>query len=586
MSNTSLAEWDAGDATLAAVTTRAQASGDAFRVAMAANNLGMGHIVRSRFDEALPYFERVLALESLKDHLVYANALTNAGVCLAQLGEFDRAARLQLQAVAAHEQSGATAYLAQAVGELGNTYMLQGATDRAVCPTCSERSIWPSRAISNADAALRARTSRLPSPTCPTGPARSANEQARALNARLQRALAYCVLNDGWIATERGRREEAAARFNEAIELAGDDPSLQWLGYAGLAHLAAPGRRLQRSRTIVRSGVACHRAHTIRTWTDRLQAVVPHALIRFYREYVDVLMDAGQRERALEIADSSRARVLAERAGASVPTRRTTEEFKRVAQASNTLLVWYWLGPDRSFAWVVDGAAVHVVTLPPASRIEALVADYQRLLVDRAADPLAMTTTPGDALFAAVVEPIQPFLTGGRPIVLVPDGALHTVNFETLPVSGARRHYWLEDVTLAVAPSLATLQAPGKTGLAKSSAGASVLLVGNAVATDPRFPALHFAGEELARIATHFAPARVTRQEGAAATPRAYFAAGPERFAILHFAAHASTSRETPLDSTVILSADRVGYKLYAREVAEHPLQRGSRHHLRVSERG
>src|SRR4029077_1365967 len=156
-------------------------------------------------------------------------------------------------------------------------------------------------------------------------------------------------------------------------------------------------------------------------------------------------------------------------------------------------------------------------TLPPASRIESLVADYQRLLVDRVADPLAMATTPGDALFAAVVAPIQPFLTAGRPIVLVPDGALHTVNFETLPVPGPRRHYWLQDVSIEAAPALATRRLPVKTGPTTSSAGASVLLVGNAVATDPRFPALHFAGEELSRIAVHFAPASVTRQEGSAA---------------------------------------------------------------------
>ena len=36
-------------------------------------------------------------------------------------------------------------------------------------------------------------------------------------------------------------------------------------------------------------------------------------------------------------------------------------------------------------------------------------------------------------------------------IIIVPDGALHQVNFEMLLV-GTPRHYWIEDVTLAVAP--------------------------------------------------------------------------------------------------------------------------------------
>ena len=63
--------------------------------------------------------------------------------------------------------------------------------------------------------------------------------------------------------------------------------------------------------------------------------------------------------------------------------------------------------------------------------------------------------------------PIQPFLTSGRPIILVPDGALHAINFETLPVPGPPRHYWLEDATLAVAKIsvtavTASLQAPAE----------------------------------------------------------------------------------------------------------------------------
>ena len=148
-------------------------------------------------------------------------------------------------------------------------------------------------------------------------------------------------------------------------------------------------------------------------------------------------MDAGQRERALEIADSSRACAgQRRRIGAEA-----TDDRGIQARGAG---VWHRAGRvlagiRRSFVWVVDGAAVRVATLPPASRIEGLVADYQRLLVDRAADPLSMATTPGDALFAAVVAPIQPYLTAGRPIVLVPDGALHTVNFETLPVPGPPR---------------------------------------------------------------------------------------------------------------------------------------------------
>jgi CHAT domain-containing protein/tetratricopeptide (TPR) repeat protein len=564
--------WETGNALLQRVAKDAGTRGDQRRESVALNNIGMGWVARGRFDEALPYFERVLAMDRLRDELTYGASLNNAAMCYARLGDFDHALPLHKRAIAAQETRSNRLYLAQAVGELGNTYMQRG--DAAAALPYLERALSVARAAGLvqqaswfADNVAAARINRSD-----WDGARAANNDARKLKTEAgDTSLVYNTLNDAQIALGRGQLVDASRFFSETLRAAGDDPSLQWLAHAGLADIA---RSRKDRATTVREFEATLRTIE-RTRADllktdyKLSYLTP--LIHFYRAYVDVLMDAGQVERALEIADSSRARVLADRAAATVPVRRTTAEFKRVAQASGTLLVSYWLGTDRSFAWIIDGRSVHVATLPGSATIEALVAEYQRLLVDRAADPLAMASTPGDQLFAAVVVPIQQYLTPERPIVLVPDGALHTVNFETLPVPGPRRHYWLEDVTLAVAPSLATLQLPSNSRPAQQGSG-SVLLVGNAVATDPRFPALHFAGEELTRIATHFASTRVTRQEGGAATPRAYFAAAPEHFAILHFAAHASTSRESPLDSTVILSADAAGYKLYAREVAEHPL--------------
>ena len=56
------------------------------------------------------------------------------------------------------------------------------------------------------------------------------------------------------------------------------------------------------------------------------------------------------------------------------------------------------------------------------------------------------------------------------------------------------------------------------------------------------------------------------------ATPAAYRDAQPERFAYVHFAAHATANRDSPLDSAVILSGSDATYKLYARDVAALPL--------------
>ena len=48
--------------------------------------------------------------------------------------------------------------------------------------------------------------------------------------------------------------------------------------------------------------------------------------------------------------------------------------------------------------------------------------------------------------------------------------------------------------------------------------------------------------------------------------------AHPERFALLHFTAHAAANVESPLDSAVILTGPENAFKLYARDVAEQSL--------------
>ena len=375
----------------------AAARGDQRREAVALNNMGMGRVSRGRFDEALPYFERVLGLERLRDELTYGASLNNAAMCYARLGDFDHAVPLHRRAIAAQETRSNRLYLAQAVGEFGNTYMQKGQTAAAL--PFLERALSVARAAGLmqqaswfADNVAAARIN-----LADWDAAQAANNEARRLKTQAgDETLVYNALNDAQIALGRGQLADASRLFNDTLRAANDDPSLQWLAHAGLADIARS--RKDRASTVREFEATLRtiertRADLLKT-DYKLSYLTP--LIHFYRAYVDVLMDAGHTERALEIADSSRARVLADRAGATVPTRRTSAEFKRLAQASGTLLVWYWLGPERSFAWVVDGRSVHVATLPPASRIEALVADYQRLIVDRAADPLAMATTPGD----------------------------------------------------------------------------------------------------------------------------------------------------------------------------------------------
>ena len=155
-------------------------------------------------------------------------------------------------------------------------------------------------------------------------------------------------------------------------------------------------------------------------------------------------------------------------------------------------------------------------------------------------------------------------------MIVVPDGPLHQLNLEALVVPGPRPHYWLEDVTVVEAPSLALLREtppPGEPGRPRA------LIIGDPVPPGPEFPRLTHAAREVPAIAELFDRERRAVYSGAAADPSCYRRARPWQYDFIHFAGHVVANRERPLDSAVVLSETEGEYKLYAREIAGIPLQ-------------
>src|SRR5262249_28949591 len=125
-------DWAGGEALLNAVVAKAASVSDLYHQAVALNDLGRGLMSRNRFDEALPYFERVIAMRDLSDWSVYPASLSTAGSCYQRLGRFDRAVVVQKQALAVQERRGKRESLVQVLGEMGNLYALRGQPDQAL----------------------------------------------------------------------------------------------------------------------------------------------------------------------------------------------------------------------------------------------------------------------------------------------------------------------------------------------------------------------------------------------------------------------------------------------------------------------
>ena len=301
-------------------------------------------------------------------------------------------------------------------------------------------------------------------------------------------------------------------------------------------------------------------------------------LISFYQNYVHALVGRQAFTQALEVADSSRARILFERLSIEgKPARRSGGDYRAIAKSSGSVILFYWLAPKASYLWVVTPERIHPpVELPPADQIQRWVDEYRAFVEQRAGDPMAAENQAGRRLYETLIVPATLLAPTGSRMIVVPDGALHWLNFETLPVYGApgeKPHYWIEDVRSVVAPSLAVLATEEQ---AKPRAPDSLLIIGDPVAS-PEFPALAHAPEEIASIRQHFPAASQETFTGPKARPGVYLEAQPGRFALLHFSAHGVANQQSPLDSAIILSKEGLSkeglsregenFKLYARNI-------------------
>jgi CHAT domain-containing protein len=182
-----------------------------------------------------------------------------------------------------------------------------------------------------------------------------------------------------------------------------------------------------------------------------------------------------------------------------------------------------------------------------------------------------------------LIAPASALIPSGKPAVILADGELSQLNFETLlvpdsgvaPPSAPRErqpvHYLLDDLTIVSAPSLAMLQEPKAT----SDRGGKILLLGDPVSPSAEFPTLPLFGFEMKKIESHFEKARLAVIAGQQATPATYLASNPAQYAYIHFVSHAIANRIVPLDSAIVLSrssADENSFKLYARDIIQHPI--------------
>jgi CHAT domain-containing protein/Tfp pilus assembly protein PilF len=405
------------------------------------------------------------------------------------------------------------------------------------------------------------------------GSAGKYNREARELESGDfdHRQIVASLLNSGRIAERIGRMELAQQIYLKIRSDAGAQTSARWESEALLANVYREERRPTEAEREFR--LCLRTVDEARKAVEREESRLSFlsGAIAFYGEYINFLISQGRTIEALQIAETSRARTLAEGLGSSRNSASGAfgaGELQLLSKRLNSVLLCYWLGKDRSHLWVITSQGTRYFPLMGLEAIDRAVKSYREALLE-SRDTLHPVNRDGTKLYTMLVEPAQDLIAKSTQVAILPDASLYGLNFETLIVPGETPHYWIEDVSITTASSL-TLLAASVTR--QPSATKKLLLIGNTEEASSEFPKLPQASAEMQTVERYFAEGDRDVLEGKEATPAAYLSRNPQRFAYLHFVTHGTASLTKPMESAVILSPGADNYKLYARDIVAHRL--------------
>ncbi len=363
-----------------------------------------------------------------------------------------------------------------------------------------------------------------------------------------QREL-YTRLISANLEAKTGNISESEISYSRILADPNCPSSVRWEAQAGLAQVhVVQGKAEVAEREFAESIRTISKAHTALQHEDFRISFLSSA-IRFYDAYINFLIDQKRPVDALRVADLSRAQALEEGVSAN-----------------------YWLGRQSSYLWVITPTRVAERPLTHPEEINAAAKAYRESFLEPR-DPLEAGNADGKKLYTVLIAPAEKLIQKNSRVVVLPDGNLNSLNFETLIVSGSKHedkpHYWIEDVTITTANSLALLARSSMSGPPNPG---RLLVVGDALAASPDFPPLPQAGKEVGLLENYFSSSQRLELTGANATATRFLSSEPEKFSYLHFATHGTASRTRPLESAVILSPEEDSFKLYARDVVKHPL--------------
>jgi CHAT domain-containing protein/tetratricopeptide (TPR) repeat protein len=464
------------------------------------NNMGQVYFYLNNLPKALELYNQALAIfESSGDRRRSGLALNNIGQALLAQDELAKALDYFERALAIHQQTRDRAGEAATLGNLAEVYRKQKSYPKAL--DFGERALAATREIKNRN--LEALT--LVSLGKTYGGMRELDKSQQAIESALALARETrdrsteieALYTLALIERGRGQLEQALKRIEAAIqiiegvrsEVKQADLRMSYFAYvqqfyglyidllmrlhalkplSGYTAAALETSERARARSLLDLLAEAH--------ADIRQGVEP-ALLEKERRLRRALNEKAQRQllllsgahteieaaaiesdivtikaQLLEVENEIRTR-SPRYAALTQPQPLTVAQIQKQVLDDDTMLLEYWLGPERSFLWAVTSDDIKSYELPARAEIEAVARRYYGLLTDprnklRArADQRGLSarefakqdedfTTTGRQLSEMLLSPVARRLHHNR-LLIIADGALNYVPFTALPLPKA-----------------------------------------------------------------------------------------------------------------------------------------------------
>lgn len=534
-------------------------------------SLGWLAMQQHRYDAAIDRFKDILPLaRALNARRAEEKTLGNIGVSFFELGDFPnaRSNTMQAEALASSLKNADDQRLW--LMNLGNQYLAQSKYDDAA--TAYSHALDLVKSLNNKEDTTAGwclhNLAQTELGRHNLTKAEDYNQRVARMGANQPESPLYIsfLLTSAEIASAKGENDKAEGLLKQIISSKETDDSLRWQAQTDLANLYVKWSKVDQADHAFRDAI-----HTVEIARSEIAQEEKRMSVLdagpFYDGYVTFLIDHGHETQAMQVAEFSRARTLAEGMGIDAPKSRIDLQQVQRALKPHEVILAYWLSDTQSYLWAVTPSRNRLFRLPQRRDIDQAVESYNAQIQERR----TLEDSPGgSALYNMLIKPAEALLPQNGHVIVIPHRSLYKLNFETLVVPGSAPHYWIDDVTLENSSSMVFRFATQRKTM---SAQKQLLLIGDPTQATPEYPKLKNAADEMKYVARHFPAGQAILISDKMATPDAYFAARPQEYRFIDFVTHGTAVPLSPLDSAIVLSPDKdTSYKLYARDVIKRPI--------------